>query len=99
MKKALLIFIGVMLFAKNIYLYSPKTNKTATIVDEKNKIISYIQKVTQINLKKIKPTFENAKKMLCKNQEVKKHLHKGYVIEFIYVGDKNTVIMRFTNCN
>ncbi len=100
--KKLLIFAATLLFAKNVYLISPinsnEKTKFVTFEDKANKVITYVQTLKTINLDKIKPTFESAKKDLCSKPEIRKSFQEGYTIEFIYLGDKNSVIMRFTGC-
>jgi len=100
--KKLLILAASLLFAQNIYLISPvKSNKQTRFVtfeDKANKVLTYVQTLKTININKIKPTFGNAKKDLCSKPEIRKSFQEGYTIEFIYLGDKNSVIMRFTGC-
>jgi len=99
--KKLLIFTATFLFAKNIYLIAPfnlNQNNSVTFEDKDNKIITYIQKLKKIDLNKVKETFKSAKKDLCSSMTIRKSLKNGYMIEFIYLDDKNSVIMRFTEC-
>jgi len=100
--KKILLFCATLALAQNIYLVSPiKSNANTSFVtfeDKANKILTYVQTLKTINLEKIKPTFENAKKDLCSKKEIRKSLQNGYMIEFIYLGSKNSVVMRFTDC-
>ncbi|WP_456489201.1 hypothetical protein [Caminibacter pacificus] len=104
MKKILLTALTIgTLFAQNIYLIvdnKVKNDKAfASFIDKQNKIFTYAQPLQGINIDKIKPTFENAKKELCKKPTVQKLLKEGYQIEFIYIGKQKSVLMRFTDCN
>jgi hypothetical protein len=103
MKKIILTSLTLgALFAQNLYLVTDNTVKNgkvfASFIDKQNKIFTYVQPLQGINTQKLQPVFDNAKKDLCKKPIVQKLLSQGYQIEFIYMGKKKSVIMRFTTC-
>jgi len=99
--KKLLIFAASILLAKNVLMLKPidPNYNSSTFIDEENKIITYVQKVNIIDTNKTKKAFNMAKNSLCKNEEIRNELKNGYVIDFIYLGKKNSLLIRITECD
>jgi hypothetical protein len=103
MKKTILFsLIITAAFASNVFVIgkniSSNSHNLTFFFDKNNKIITYMEKIKNMNINKSQQVFQFLQNKICSNPATKAYVEKGYSYEFIYFDDNKSVIIRINKC-